>query len=589
MATPQEQDIKILSPIEHMRMRPDMYIGNSATCEILNRELLDNAFDECSNGFSKKLVISSIKDASGREGISVEDFGRGLPQHLTSEGIPTCRLLFTEPYSGGKFDHANYKTSSGLHGIGLTACFALSSKLEIETFNGESRYFAVCEKGVLKSEELSPSKRKSGTCVKLFADPEIFENTKPKIDKLSLRIAKLQMPDVDFEFNGESISPLAYSDLFQEKTLTDDKFEFSFEEEASGFKFKLLFNWSKQDFDCRSFGTVNNITVNRGLHIKTARSVICNALIEKLGNANADIGLRFHVIASLPDQRFSSQDKENLTKADSIKTFADTIQKKLKAYLKDFNFEMLALKILKYKESIDNLSKTEFINSKVKKGTGSKPNRNLGPGIFECTAIDREGTELFIVEGKSAASGLVEQRTTSKHAILPLRGKPLNTCSVGESNYKRIFGNNEISLLVNTVGEGVYPHEDIDSIRYDKIIIFSDADPDGKNISALILGAFAFLMPGALKAGKVYTLKTPLYAQNHTYHYDQSTLDTSKPFSRFKGLGEMNPEQLAEIAFGDGRILQKLTVDSEEDINYIKDLVGKGSVKKELLQEHGLI
>lgn len=579
----EEQKIKVLSNMEHIRLRPGMYIGDTENCETLYREVIDNATDECMNGYSNSLKVDYLKEDS-MQGICVEDTGRGLPQYEVN-GVPAARLLFTELFSGGKFDHTNYKFSSGLHGVGMTACNALSAKTRITSWNGKSKYYAETCRGELLKEEITPDSHPSGTRVEVFGDPEIFNSVKPKVDVTSLRIAKSQMPEVDVSLNGEIINPLAYSDLFNEEKLIEQEFKFNYE--TDDLKWLVIFGWSKHDFDCRSFGTCNLISVNRGLHLKLTRSAICEALEEKLGCPNADIGLRFHVAVYIPDANFSSQSKENLTKSESLKSSYAEVLKRLKKYLKEFDFEILRTKILKYKESMNNLSKSEFISSKVKKGSGKSPSRNLGLGIYECSAKDREGTELFIVEGKSAASGLVATRDTKKHAILPLRGKTLNVCSADD--IERILNNKEIRAMVNTVGVGIYPDEDLDKIRYDKIIIASDADVDGANIAALVLGAFAYLTPELLKSGKIYRMKTPLYEQGGTYYYDDKGLDKKKSFNRFKGLGEMDPDQLAQIAFGENRILEQLIVTNDEELSYIKSLVGSGSTKKALLQERNLI
>lgn len=579
----EEQKIKVLSNMEHIRLRPGMYIGDTENCETLYREVIDNATDECMNGYSKSLKVEYLKEDS-MQGIRVEDTGRGLPQYEIN-GVPAARLLFTELFSGGKFDHTNYKFSSGLHGVGMTACNALSVKTRITSWNGKSRYHAETCRGELVKEEIVLDNHASGTCVEVFGDPEIFNSVKPKVDVTSLRIAKSQMLGVDVSLNGEVINSLSYSDLFNEEKLIDADFNFSYE--TDNLKWLIIFGWSKHDFDCRSLGTCNLISVNRGLHLKLTRNAICEALNEKLGCSNADIGLRFHAAVYIPDAAFSSQTKENLTKSDSLKNSYDEVLKRLKKYLNDYDFEILKAKILKYKESMNNLSKSEFISSKVKKGSGKSPNRNLGLGIYECSSKDREGTELFIVEGKSAASGLVATRDTRKHAILPLRGKTLNVCSADD--IERILNNKEIRAMVNTVGVGIAPDEDLDKIRYEKIIIASDADVDGANIAALVLGAFAYLTPELLKSGKLYRVRTPLYSQGGKYFYDQQGLDKKKPFSRFKGLGELDPPELAQIAFGENRILEQLNITSDEELNYIKSLVGSGSTKKALLQERGLL
>lgn len=578
-----EQKIKVLKPLEHLRERASMYIGSTDNTDVLYRESIDNAIDECMNGYSQEMRIKYLKE-DDLYGISVEDCGRGLPQYELN-GAPACRLLFTELFSGGKFDHSNYKFSSGLHGVGMTATNALTAKMRITTWNGKSQYFAETSRGVLLKEEFTPSDHPSGTIIEAFGDPEIFTSTKPKVDITSLRIAKTQMPDVKISLNDEEITPLSYADLFNEEKLIDEEFKFNYED--GDIKWQIIFGWSKHDFDCRSLGTCNLISVNRGLHLKLTRNAICEALSEKLGCMNADIGLRYHVAVYVPDASFSSQSKENLTKSNALKDAYDSVLKGLKKYLKDFDFEVLRNKILKYKESMNNLSKSEFISSKVKKGSGKSPNRNLGLGIYECSSKDREGTELFIVEGKSAASGLVATRDTKKHAILPLRGKTLNVCSADD--IERILNNKEIRAMVNTVGVGIYPDEDLDKIRYDKIIIASDADVDGANIAALVLGAFAYLTPELLKSGKIYRVKTPLYYQDGKYFFDDKGLDKKKPFSRFKGLGECMPEELAEFTFGENRILEQLIVTNDEELNYIRALVGTSSAKKALLQERKLI
>ncbi len=597
-----EQNIKILEEFDHIRLRPGMYIGVTDTPKTLVREVLDNSLDECLNGYSPSMSILTGKDDEGHWA-EVTDAGRGLPQYEMEDGGEmqvAAKLLFVKLFSGGKFDKDNYQISSGLHGVGLTVCNALSHKLQVTTWNGETRYELEFSRGLVVKESKSPDESASGTRVRIYPDAEIFTTTKFDVDTRSFQVAMTQRSGLSININGKEIEELKFSDIYTEPMLLPEPLILNYthkedtshptETDRNGFEFRVMMNWAEAEFDTRTVGSLNLISVNAGLHIRTAKNMVETVLHEKFGRFDPrdySTGLRFHVSAFVPDPQFSSQSKETLTKSLSLQYSTGDILTKFRKSLKGIDFEPLLTKIEKYKHSMKKLSQMDFVNSVVKKGSGRAPSRNLGLGIYECTAKNRDNTELFIVEGKSAAGGLVMERNKSTQAVLPLRGKTLNVASSGD--LESILSNTEIKAMVNSVGVGISPEEDMERVRYDKIIIFADADPDGKNIAGLILGAFCWLTPELAKSGRLYVLKTPLYKQGGKYLYTDEDLDKKKPFKRFKGLGEMNPDELAVVSLHEEtRQLIQLDV-NDDNIDEILALVGTGRAKKELLTNRGII
>ena len=593
------QSVQVLDGIDHIRLRPAMYVSDVSTPKNLVREIIDNSLDECVNGHSKYLEVTT-GIGSGLNFYRVTDHGRGLPLYemeVKGEVGIAAKFLFTSLFSSGKFTKDNYEISSGLHGIGLTAANALSAQLEVITVSNGQFYRLVFEKGILVDEELRGTSQDGHfTTITSWPDPTIFTSTKVNIDDRSLKIAKSQLPNVTMMIDGECVKPIEFKEIFPEEMIFSKNFEYEYTHSTGlsdvfckGLKLKVMYNWSKSDYDFRYQGSVNLISVNSGVHIKTIKSLICSSIgqfgIEK---SDGETGLRIFVIAFLPDAEFGSQSKEKLERSHSLKHITPIVSVLLDKSLKGTTgFEVLKNKIMYFKEMNDKLSNMEIVKEKVKLGKGNTPSRNLGIGIYECSSRDRHDTELFIVEGDSAGGGLVTKRDRKTQAVLPLRGKTLNVSA--SENIKRILGNREITAMINSIGAGIRGGEDLNCRRYDRIILISDADPDGLNVTSLILGALAYLTPKLLCSGRVFLIKAPLFKQGELYLNDDNYLDKSKPFSHFKGLGEMPPDDLAFIALNkSNRNLIQLT-SSMSEIQCIINLVGTPESKKELMISRGLI
>lgn len=608
------QKIQILQELEHIRLRPGMYIGDVATPKRLIGELVDNALDECLNGHSTKLVVKTEKLEKNLNKYTVRDYGRGLPTDLIptgsiriENGIETpevdvaAKLLFLKLFSGGKFDKENYEISSGLHGVGLTVVNALSNSVIVttRTRSMDKAYRIEFSQGIVISETYLDSEFEVGTEISCIPDPHVFTTTKAPIDERALKLAKLELPHVSFELDGVEVTPLKFEEIFPEQMIYSEPFVAEFDSKSvenlpvkyKGTRIRVYFNWVKDQFDVRWAGSVNLLSVNQGQHVKTARSCVTKALSSLIANRQArdfEIGLRLYVASFVPDVGFTSQSKENLSKADALKDLDKRIQQSIHTSIKSCDFGLIEAKILSYLESMNKLSSMELVKQVVKLGSGKVPNRNLGIGMFDCTARDRTDTELFIVEGDSAAGGLVKERDRKSQAILPLKGKVLNVSA--SNDFKRILKNKELKALINCIGVGLRDLEDTDRRRYDRIIIFSDADPDGQQIASLLIGAFGYLFPKLLKEGYVYMLKNPLYSQGGKFIYEEKDLNRKKPFDRFKGLGELDPDQLAEIALNkDKRTLIQLKIEEDYEVEDIINLVANPGPKKELMETHGLI
>lgn len=606
------QNIKIKSEIDHLRSKPTMYIGSVDSPRRLIGEIIDNALDESLNGHSSRTIIETGSDDLG-DFYKVTDFGRGLPLNRIGSGTQillkgelvegediAAKLIFIKLFSSGKFDKENYEISAGTHGIGLTAVNALCESLQIITESKGFRYELNLSKGEVVSESLIEKEvQTSFTTIVAYPDKTIFGSTKCQLDERSLQLAKVEIPNCSITVNGEEVQPLKFTDIFQEPLLYPKEFTCEFKasdlaeipNSCRGLRFKVHWNWSKDQFDNRNAGSVNLISVNRGVHCKVGRQVICKALSQLLTDRQPrdfELGLRYYVSSFLPDTAFSSQSKEDLTKSNSLTSLSAKIQESVYSVCKKLDWSVIDAKIRLYREMTNKLSSMELIKEVVKKGAGKVPNRNLGIGMYDCNSRDRKDTELFIVEGDSAAGGLVKMRDRKTQAILPLKGKVLNVGA--SSDLKRILGNAEIKSLVNCIGVGLREMEDTECRRYDRIIIFADADADGLNIAGLLLGAFGYLFPKLLAGGFVYMLKNPLYAQGGKFIYEESELNRRKPFDRFKGLGELDPDQLALIALdAKTRTLIQLKVDEDYEIEDLINLVSNAQPKRELMESKNLI
>lgn len=633
---------------DNIRKRSGMYIGATLNPKVIYRELVDNGNDELLNGYATYVDINIHDDHA-----IVVDNGRGIPVYIDpdtlvesgefdSENNPIkvigettsviTRALFSESHVGSKFSAEDGKVTMGMNGIGTKATNALSNrfiaivnlkKKDLSTtlpqFRDAASEFTnpvfilsfrkglidqelVCEQasidsvlGITVVEKLENLGDWS-TCMLSYPDgDDIFRELKVKYDTESLNIAAMFLDSKrKIIFNGEVVKSYDIRDAFNKtKFIADETFKVDFEH--NGFRFLTIFGWSADDFSHDYRGSVNTLITNEGFHIRFIRNrVLGAALAERfpvLIPSDAQYGLRQFTLVMCNEPQFNSQTKEKL---DWITNFNENEVSKIgiKAYTKFFGeheeyFEALKNRVVEYKREIGKLALKDFVNSVVQKGDEIKRNRGLGADVYDCTSSDRERSELFIVEGKSAGSNLLQARDERYNAVLPLRGKPLNTAKVDD--LEAVLANAEMRSMINVIGAGISPFADISKARYGKVVLLADADPDGKNINALLLGTFAVYLPEAIEAGMIYVSDIPLYKQDGKFIFNDNIheLDRSRRFTRFKGLGEMNADELEAVAVNPQT--RRLIQVTPENLIRALDIIRTASAKKALMVNEGIL
>lgn len=594
-------DIKTLSEIEHIRQNAGMYIGLTTTPNHLLYEVLDNALDEANAGYAN-LVLVAIDNESGIT--TIADNGRGIP--FENNTIPT---IATKLFSGGKFNKTSesspYGTAIGLHGIGLVAVTALSEWVEITVYRDNKKVyykFVDCKVVDEKIEDFDSSKRPCSTCVKFKPDAKYFESIKMDIDpvRTRLELASIHIDNLKLIFkvdnNDKEIIKITMNDYFNSNFWKGQKDNitpiFEVKKKIKHEELRILFGWDMNNYSQPiADGSINLLPVSQGTHINMTYLALQNvfeniAKKEKL-NYNVNdyrIGLRVYTTMELYDPKYSSQTKERLSNSkSSLDHLYNNIEKEIENKLKEDTevYNRVVYFIDSYRKSL-NAKKT------VVKTTGSsvtRYNQSIDSKLKDCTSNIVSQCELFITEGDSASGGLVQCRNPKFHAVLGLKGKIPNLAA-GKKDFLK---NKEIVEIINALGTGVPPDFDISRIRYDKIIVSSDADPDGAHIATLFIVAMLKIVPGIIQAGKVYRAIMPLYGVRKFEgqflpFYTEEEMRTFKAqhprveITRYKGLGEMMPNQLKECLINkEVRHLQKIpyTNDPEEIFKIMTDAEAK--------------
>ena len=595
--------IKVLPILEAIRKRPGMYIGETNHPTHLFFEILDNSLDEAQAGHANFIQINI-----GNDFFSVRDNGRGMPQswneeYKTYDPVVAC----TVAHSGGKFDKEAYNLSIGLHGVGMTAVNALSDKMLIETWRKDSKFSVDMIYGVpenIKIDKTNPL-RDSGTTIEVWPSGKHFKSVLLEKDIIlaRIRLAKTFIKNLKINLNSEEV--LGYSDAELCPKVDTKIFDLS-KTLDNGESFKIKFGYSESDIrkDINR-GSVNLLEVNNGAHINVSERAIKEAWKEivdptTLAYLSEDdylCGVSSFILVNLLNPSYSSQTKEKLSGSIKdydylIKEIKSLIVKELKSKENTKLVENLITKFKLYRQSINKASSTKFIDELIQMGdTGEDVTRgiSLESKLLDCSSTNREETELFITEGDSAGGGLISQRDPNIHAILPLRGKTLNVIN---KDIKQILGNLEIRSLINAMGAGCAQREDVSRIRYGKIVIATDADVDGANIMALLLGALCFLTPSVVRSGRIYIATPPLFGQydkNKEFIpiWNQEDLDPKKQTLRFKGLGSMDPQELYKSLIDEKhRKIYKIELDDYEKV--IK-VVGNPEFRKLMFIEEGIL
>ena len=628
-------EIKILEGLEAVRKRPGMYIGTTSASGLhhLVWEIVDNSVDEAMAGFCSKIKVTVHPDNS----ISVEDNGRGIPvgKHPQKK-IPTLEVVLTILHAGGKFDNSAYKRSGGLHGVGVSVVNALSKKLIAQVKRDGKIYEMVFERGktVQKMKEIGTSKT-TGTIITFWPDDMIFETTTYNFDTLRDRLQetaflnknlKITLIDereltprqIDYQYTGGIIDFVKY--LNEEKTVLPGLSRPIYIEGQSDpdapmsqmGEVEVALQWNTE-FSDRTLSFANDIfTEEGGMHLEGFRTALTKVINDygtrqgllkekdpKLEGNDIREGLTAVISVKLPDPQFEGQTKAKLGSSYMRTLTNKIVTQGLSEYLEEHPNQ--AKEILK---KATQAAKGRLAARKAREATRRKgllESAALPGKLADCSVRDAEMTELFIVEGDSAGGSAKMARDRSIQAVLPLRGKILN---VERVQAHRALSSDTITSLITAIGTGVGDEFNIEKARYHKIVIMTDADVDGSHIRILLLTFFYRYMKPMIDAGYIYVAQPPLYQikpkgkKNGKYIYtdEELALETKKyedntkyTIQRYKGLGEMDPEQLwATTMEPKNRILLKVTIDDALAADRaVSDLMGNQVEKrKDFIQTH---
>ena len=588
----------VLEGLEAVRKRPGMYIGSVSTKGLnhLIYEIVDNAVDEHLAGFCTEIHVTLEKDGSA----TISDNGRGVPVGMHAKGVSAERIVYTTLHAGGKFDDSAYKTSGGLHGVGSSVVNALSAYMDVQVSRDGYIHHDRYERGipVVELEDgLLPTlgkTRKTGTKVNFLPDDTIFEKTKFKAEEVKSRMHETTYlnPNLTIIFEdlrGAELEHIVYHEpdgilgFIRELNAKKESVHepVYFKGEADGIEVEVAFQYVNE-FHENILGFCNNIYNSEGgTHLtgfKTTFTTVINQYARELGIlkdkdpnfTGADVRNGMTAIVSIkhPDPRFEGQTKTKLDNPDASKATGKVVGEEIVRFF-DRNLETLK-NVIGCAEKAAKIRKTEE-KAKTNLLTKQKYSFDSNGKLANCESRDASKCEIFIVEGDSAGGSAKTARDRMYQAILPIRGKILN---VEKSSIDKVLANAEIKTMINAFGcgfsEGYGNDFDITKLRYDKIIIMADADVDGAHISTLLLTLFYRFMPELIQEGHVYIAMPPLYKAmpkkgEEEYLYDDKALEKYRkthdgPFTlqRYKGLGEMDADQLWETTLNPKTRLLKL-------------------------------
>jgi len=592
-------DIQILEGLEAVRKRPGMYIGSTSSRGLhhLVYEIVDNSVDEALAGFCNTINVTINQDNT----ITVEDNGRGIPIGINKKkGIPAVEVVFTILHAGGKFGGGGYKVSGGLHGVGASVVNALSKWLEVTIYTGEKEYKQRYEYGkVMYPLKEVGETTKRGTKVTFLADDAIFETTEYDYNVLKQRLRemafltknlKITLKDCrkeeeiykEFHYEGGIREYVEYLNKSKEKLYDNVIY-------CEGKKGNVQIEVAMQhnnSYNENIYSFVNNITTPEGgTHLAGFRNALTKTFNDyarsgkllkdnesNLSGEDIREGLTGIVSIKIPEPQFEGQTKQKLGNSEARGAVDAIVSEQLTYFLEQNPIvaKMICEKALVAQRARDAARKARDLTRRKTALEGM----SLPGKLADCSDKDPKNCEIYIVEGDSAGGSAKTARNRATQAILPLRGKILN---VEKSRLDKILVNNEIKAMITAFGTGISDDFDIEKLRYHKIIIMTDADVDGAHIATLLLTFFYRFMPELIKKGYVYLAKPPLYKLERgkmvRYAYSDAELediiqevgrDNSNKIQRYKGLGEMDAEQLWDTTMDpEKRILQKVTIDDE--------------------------
>ncbi len=620
--------IQILEGLEAVRKRPGMYIGSTSSRGLhhLVYEIVDNSVDEALAGYCSHIKVNIHPDNS----VTVEDDGRGIPVGINEKaGKPAVEVVFTVLHAGGKFGGGGYKVSGGLHGVGASVVNALSESLEVQVFYDGKIYQQRYEKGnaVYDLEVVGECESdKTGTRVTFIPDSTIFETLNYDFDTLKQRLREtafltkgLRITLTDeraepwkkrsFHYEGGIREFVQY--LNKGKTpLYEDIIECGGEKDGVLVDIAMQHN---DGFNESTYSFVNNIiTPEGGTHMTGFRNALTKTFndygrAQKLLKDNEDNltgddireGLTAIISIKISEPQFEGQTKQKLGNSEARGAVESLMSEQLTLYLEQHPQvgKMIIEKSVMAQRARAAARKARDLTRRKSALDGF----SLPGKLADCTDKDRKKCEIFIVEGDSAGGSAKTARARATQAILPLRGKILN---VEKARLDRILGNAEIRAMITAFGTGIHEDFDIEKLRYDKIIIMTDADVDGAHIATLLLTFFYRFMPELIKQGHVYLATPPLYKLEKNkkvwYAYSDEELagilqevgrDQNNKIQRYKGLGEMDAEQLWETTMDpERRILKRVSMEEDDessiDVTFTTLMGDQVEPRREFIEEN---
>ena len=619
--------IQILEGLEAVRKRPGMYIGSTSSRGLhhLVYEIVDNAVDEALAGYCDTIQVTINKDNS----VTVIDNGRGIPVGINHKaGIPAVEVVFTILHAGGKFGGGGYKVSGGLHGVGASVVNALSTHLEVTIYHEGKIYRQRYERGkvVYKLKVIGEcDPKKTGTTVTFLPDSEIFEETVFDFNVLKQRLREMAFltknikivlrddrPEEPIEktFHNEGGIKEFVTYLNKGKTPLYPDIIY-----CEGMKDNIYVEVAMQHNDGYTEGSysfVNNITTPEGgTHLTGFKNALTktfnsyarlNKLIkdtETLSGDDIREGLTVIVSIKIEDPQFEGQTKQKLGNSEARGAVDNIVSEQLMIYLEQHPqvAKMILEKSIMAQRAREAARKARDLTRRKSALEGM----SLPGKLADCSDKDPKNCEIYIVEGDSAGGSAKTARSRATQAILPLRGKILN---VEKARLDRIYANAEIKAMITAFGTGIHEDFDISKLRYDKIIIMTDADVDGAHISTLLLTFLYRFMPDLIKEGHVYLAQPPLYKLEKNkkvwYAYSDEQLaailgevgrDQNNKIQRYKGLGEMDAEQLWETTMDpEKRVLRRVVMDNENsselDVTFTTLMGDQVEPRREFIEEN---
>ena len=620
--------IQILEGLEAVRKRPGMYIGSTSARGLhhLVYEIVDNSVDEALAGYCDEIQVDINQDNS----VTVSDNGRGIPVGINHKaGLPAVEVVFTVLHAGGKFGGGGYKVSGGLHGVGASVVNALSEWLEVEIYHEGQIYKQRYERGKVcyKLKVVGTCEpERSGTKVTFYPDAEIFEETIFDYNVLKQRLREMAfltkglrivlrdwreepLREHTFHYEGGIKEFVTY--LNKSKTPLYDQIIY-----CEGMKDGVAVEIAMQHNDSYSentYGFVNNInTPEGGTHIEGFRSALTKTfndyarknklLKDNESNLSGDDireGMTAIVSVKIENPQFEGQTKQKLGNSEARGAVNSVLSTQLEIFLEQNpNVAKLTIEksVLAQRAREAARKARDLTRRKSALDSTSLPGK-----LADCSDKNPENCEIYIVEGDSAGGSAKTARDRATQVILPLRGKILN---VEKARLDKIYGNAEIKAMITAFGTGIHDDFDISKLRYHKIIIMTDADVDGAHISTLLLTFLYRFMPDLIKEGYVYLAQPPLYKLEKNkkvwYAYSDEELDkilqevgrdSNNKIQRYKGLGEMDAEQLWETTMDpEHRILLRVTMDeettSELDLTFTTLMGDKVEPRREFIEEN---